>query len=74
MKRGPIYYALQDIKEEIEKNEMVTHTWYNEGGRGGYDIWVVFGDHLITSEQRRLNRKLGLHTVNRGPHNMARHK
>ena len=50
--------ALIDIQQELD-----------ELGRkknfGTNDTWIVIGIHLYNKEQRELNRRLGVHAVNK---------
>jgi hypothetical protein len=53
-------YALGDISEWLR--DRVHH----EGTAKDYASWTVTSNALDTTEQRRLNRELGLHKVNKG--------
>lgn len=38
-----------------------------------YDVWFCLEKHLMTKEQRELNRKLGINRVNYTKNNMIRY-
>ena len=48
---------MNDIGEWIKENKQV---------RYGGDKWVVTTSMIYTPEQRRLNKELGIHAVNKG--------
>jgi len=51
--------ALEDIANHIRE----TYTSYDMYRQN--DVWVVFPIHLNTKETRELNRRLGLHKINK---------
>jgi len=66
MKNNPAYRACIDIGIYGIENNLIEY--------GKNDNYFVNWKYLWNKEQRLLNKKLGLHVINRGSHNMARHK
>jgi hypothetical protein len=50
--------ALKDISKYIKES-------CPEGVYGRLDVWVCCARHLNTKETRELNRRLGLHKINK---------
>ena len=50
--------ALKDISKHIKES-------YPEEVYGRVDVWVCCPEHLNTTETRELNRRLGLHKINK---------
>jgi hypothetical protein len=50
--------ALKDISKHIKE-------LYSEELYGQVDVWVCCAEHLNTIETRELNRRLGLHKINK---------
>jgi hypothetical protein len=50
--------ALKDISKHIKE-------LYSEELYGQVDVWVCCAEHLNTKETRELNRRLGLHKINK---------
>ena len=50
--------ALKDISKHIKE-------LYSEELYGQVDVWVCCSEHIDTKETRKLNRRLGLHKINK---------
>ena len=55
----PYRLAMRDITKYLQEENLRTNP-----GRG--DVWVLTPARVFNKEQRRLNKELGLHTVNKG--------
>ena len=58
MKKSVANIAMKDISKYLNDNDIPIHN-------GKQDTWYVRPEHLYTKEQRRLNRELGLHKINK---------
>jgi hypothetical protein len=72
MKNSARITALKDISNEIKSKDLMEMTNYTIGDVVFYEIWTVTPTYLDNKETRRLNRELGLWSVNKGKHNMNR--
>jgi hypothetical protein len=50
--------ALRDISKHIKQ-------FYAEELYGQRDVWVCCAEHIDTKETKELNRRLGLHKINK---------
>jgi len=50
--------ALKDISKHIKQ-------FYAEELYGQRDVWVCCAEHIDTKETKELNRRLGLHKINK---------
>lgn len=62
--------ALRDISEYVNNNNIFKRpTFYSIGDAPSKikrsEIWSVNQEYLFTKEQRRLNKELGLHKINK---------
>ena len=64
------HIARKDISDYVQ-NELHDIFTYYEGNN--IDVWVVFGKHLFTREQRSLNRELGVNSINYIGNNNGQH-
>jgi len=82
---SPYFMAINKIKENMTtkiKNSPKTSAFHDMSecieperkNESGHDVWTVTSYRLDTLEQRRLNRELGIHAVNKTRKNMGRGK
>jgi cysteinyl-tRNA synthetase len=57
--------AMKDISEYISELNEEKYTYYSIDNKVYCDVWVAFGNYVYTKENRNLNRKLGLHKINK---------
>ena len=65
--QNPSSVAARDIVDYFKENEIKAYD-------ANFDSWVVSNKYLFTRESTRLNRELGLYSINKGAHNMTREK
>ena len=66
------YIALRDISSELKSDYYRKMTSYSLGSFVNWENWNVTPSYLDTKKTRRLNKELGLWSVNKGKHNMTR--
>jgi hypothetical protein len=64
--------ALRDIAQELKCGRYKPMSSYGLGGFVCWENWNVTTTYLDTKKNRRLNRELGLWSINKGKHNMNR--
>ena len=64
---SPRRNAMHDLSNYIIEKKISTFD-------GNYDAWFVTQKYLDTKENRKLNRLLGIHRVNKTSKNMRRNK
>ena len=64
---NPSSIAARDIIDYFKENEIKAYD-------ANFDSWIVSCKYLFTRESTRLNRELGLYSINKGAHNMTREK
>jgi len=65
--QNPSSVAARDIVDYFRVNNIKVYDT-------NFDSWVVSNKYLFTRESTRLNRELGLYSINKGAHNMTREK
>lgn len=67
LKASPMITALRDISKYLDERGLLPKPFSKE-------TWIVSSDRINNKQQRKLNKELGIHVVNRNKFNMSRTK